>query len=262
MSSLIRLVRVTDEIYVATSRRYVTNSTVILDGYGGALVIDPSWDADELAAIPEDLRTLGVRCVAGLSTHMHYDHVLWHPDLGDVPRWASAGTVEAITSRRQELLEPLVGDIPEDLIALAGHLVPISGPVLDWRGPRAVIHEHHAHALHHIAVEIPDLGLLIAGDMLSDVELPMPDSADQTLTTYRGGLLSLAAVVSRVDRVIPGHGSVGRDVRERYEQDLAYLDDVDLTGRSADVRIPMDGNVELHAENLARSAFAGARDSS
>jgi glyoxylase-like metal-dependent hydrolase (beta-lactamase superfamily II) len=257
VSALIRLVRVTDEIYVATSRRYETNSTVILDGHGGALVVDPSWDADELAAIPEDLRTLGVRCVAGLSTHMHYDHVLWHPELGEVPRWASAGTVEAVTTRRAELLEPLVGDIPDDLISIAGHLVPIAGHELDWQGPPAVIHQHDAHAPHHIAVEIPALGLLIAGDMLSDIELPMPDSDDQTLATYRSGLTSLADVVHRVDLLIPGHGTVGRDARGRYEQDLAYLDDLDGSGTSPDPRILLEGNAELHAENVGRSAYVG-----
>jgi glyoxylase-like metal-dependent hydrolase (beta-lactamase superfamily II) len=188
---------------------------------------------------------------------MHYDHVLWHPDLGEVPRWASAGTVEAIMSRRTELLEPLVGDIPDDLIGLAGHLVPIAGDSLDWRGPQAVIHQHDAHAPHHIAVEIPALGLLIAGDMLSDIELPMPDSRDETLTTYRTGLTSLAQVVERVDLVIPGHGSVGRDARERYERDLAYLDDLDRTGSSSDERVLLEGNAELHVDNLRRSAWAG-----
>jgi glyoxylase-like metal-dependent hydrolase (beta-lactamase superfamily II) len=259
MSSLIRLRAVTDQIYVATSRRYATISTVILDGQGGALVVDPAWDADELAAIPADLRALGVRCVAGLSTHMHYDHVLWHEDLGDVPRWASPGTVEAIRTRREELLEPLVGDISSELIALAGHLVPIAGETLDWRGPQAVIHQHDAHAPHHIAVEIPELNLLVAGDMLSDIELPMPDSNDTTMETYRTGLTSLADVVQRVDLVIPGHGTVGRDPRERYEQDLAYLNDLDRTGTSVDARLALEGNPELHAENIGRSPFAGDR---
>ena len=257
MSALIRLIRVSDEIYVATSRRYETNSTVILDGHGGALVVDPSWDADELAAIPEDLRTLGVRCVAGLSTHMHYDHVLWHPDLGVVPRWASAGTVEAFMTRRTELLEPLVGDIPDDLIDLAGHLIPIAGDSLDWRGPQAVIHQHDAHAPHHLAVEIPALGLLIAGDMLSDIELPMPASDDESLAPYRTGLTSFAESAQRVDLVIPGPGSVGRDAHERYELDLAYLDDLDRSGNSSDRRIQLDGNAQLHAENLGRCAFRG-----
>jgi len=258
MSSLIRLMPVTDHVYVATSRRYVTNSTVILDGHGGALVIDPSWDADELAAIPADLRALGVTCVAGLATHMHYDHVLWHPDLGEVPRWASAGTVEVIVNRRAELLEPLIGDISEDLINLAGHLVPIDGPTLDWRGPTAVIHQHDAHAEHHIAVEIPELAVLVSGDMLSDLELPMPDWTDANLETYRAGLLLLSDVARRAERVIPGHGSVGVDVRERYEADLAYLNDVDQTGASADPRVDLELNKELHELNVRRSLFASA----
>jgi glyoxylase-like metal-dependent hydrolase (beta-lactamase superfamily II) len=258
MSSLIRLVPVTDHVYVATSRRYVTNSTVILDGHGGALVIDPSWDADELAAIPQDLRELGVTCVAGLSTHMHYDHVLWHPDLGEVPRWASAGTVDAIVSRRAELLAPLVGDIPEDLIELAGHLVPIDGPTLNWRGPTAVIHQHDAHAQHHIAVEIAELGVLVSGDMLSDLELPMPDWTDDNLETYRAGLMVLSDVARRAERVIPGHGSVGTDVGGRYEADLAYLDELDQTGASTDPRVDLELNNELHELNVRRSLFASA----
>ena len=258
MSSLIRLVPVTDHVYVATSRRYVTNSTVILDGHGGALVIDPSWDADELAAIPQDLRELGVTCVAGLSTHMHYDHVLWHPDLGEVPRWASAGTVDAIVDRRAELLAPLVGDIPEDLIELAGHLVPIDGPTLNWRGPTAVIHQHDAHAQHHIAVEIAELGVLVSGDMLSDLELPMPDWTDDNLETYRAGLMVLSDVARRAERVIPGHGSVGTDVGGRYEADLAYLDELDQTGASNDPRVDLELNNELHELNVRRSLFASA----
>ena len=32
---------------------------MLLDGSGGAVVIDPAWDPDELAAIPADLAALG-----------------------------------------------------------------------------------------------------------------------------------------------------------------------------------------------------------
>ena len=81
-----RLVEILPNVWVARSRRYESATTVLLDGHGGALVVDPNWDADELAAIPADLADLGVTCVAGLATHLHYDHVMWHPDLGDVPR--------------------------------------------------------------------------------------------------------------------------------------------------------------------------------
>ena len=73
MEGLHRLVGFGDHVYVATSRRYLTLSTVVLDGQGGALVVDPAWDEDELAAIPADLLALGLVTVAGLATHVPYD---------------------------------------------------------------------------------------------------------------------------------------------------------------------------------------------
>ncbi len=255
MVQLARLVEVVPGVaWVAHSRRYDTTSTVILDGHGGALVIDPAWDADELAAIPADLATLGVRCVAGLSTHVHYDHVLWHPDLGDVPRWSTPGTVRETVEHRDAVVGPLVGDIPDELIELAARLVPIEGEVLDWSGPTARVHVHHAHAPHHLALELPDLGLLVAGDMLSDIEIPMPDDGDTDLLTYRTGLESLADVVRRSRLLVPGHGSVAERPADRYEADLRYLDDVESHAASDDARIGLPGMAGLHQQNLVRAA--------
>ncbi len=259
MVTLMRLEEVIPEVWVAHSRRYGTTSTVILDGHGGALVIDPAWDADELAAIPADLAALGVRCVAGLSTHMHYDHVLWHPDLGDVPRWSTPGTVQETINNREEVLRPLVGDIPADLIEIAAHLTPIKGERLDWSGPTAIIHVHDAHAPHHLALELPDLGLLVSGDMFSDIEIPMPAESDTDLLTYRAGLLSLEEVTGRSRLLIPGHGEVSHSPIQRYRDDLRYLDDLAERGDSADERIRLDGMAELHASNQRRANGGGPR---
>ena len=254
MVTLARLVEVAPEVWVAHSRRYATTSTVILDGHGGALVIDPAWDADELAAIPADLAALGVRAVAGLSTHQHYDHVLWHPDLGDVPRWSSPGTVRETVENREAVVAPLIGDIPDELVDLAARLTPIEGEVLAWSGPVARIHVHHAHAPHHLALELPELGVLIAGDMLSDIEIPMPDDRDTDLVTYRTGLESLAAVVRRSRLLVPGHGTVSVDPTARLDADLRYLDDLEAHGSSEDVRIQLPGMPELHLQNVQRAA--------
>jgi len=255
MTELVRLVEVADSVWVARSRRYETNSTVLLDGHGGALVIDPAWDPDELAAIPADLAALGVRCVAGLSTHVHYDHVMWHPDLGDVPRWATPGTVAMVEADRDSVVAPLHRDLPAELVDVAARdLRPIDGELLEWTGPTAVVHVHHAHAPHHLALELPDLGLLVSGDMLSDVELPMPDGDDVDLVTYRTGLESLTDVVRRSRLSIPGHGSVGDDPRGRHDADRRYLDDLEARGASDDPRIALDGMAELHAANLRRAA--------
>jgi glyoxylase-like metal-dependent hydrolase (beta-lactamase superfamily II) len=253
MASTLRLREIVPNVWVARSRRYESATTVLLDGYGGALVIDPNWDADELAAIPEDLAALGVTCVAGLATHLHYDHVMWHPDLGDVPRWATPGTVRVVTDHREDVLRPLLGDIPDDLIAIAGHLTPIRGDTLDWRGPRAIVHEHDAHAVHHLALEIPDWGLLVSGDMLSDAELPYPDDDDVDLVTYRTGLDSLRDVVSRTRVIVPGHGTSGEDAQRRWDADRRYLDDVVERGTSDDPRIGNPEQPEMHAANVRRA---------
>ncbi|MFC6237498.1 MBL fold metallo-hydrolase [Longivirga aurantiaca] len=253
MTHLLRLVEVTSGVWVAQSRRYATNSTVLLDGHGGALVIDPSWDPDELAAIPADLASLGVRCVAGLSTHVHYDHVMWHPDLGDVPRWATPGTIAMVDADRDGVVAPLRGDLPDDLVDLAARdLRPIDGELLEWTGPTAVVHVHHAHAPHHLALELPDLGLLVAGDMLSDIELPMPDKDDTDLANYLGGLERLRGSVSRSHLLVPGHGSVSSRPMERYDADARYLDAVVRLGASDDTRIA--DMADLHAANLERAA--------
>jgi glyoxylase-like metal-dependent hydrolase (beta-lactamase superfamily II) len=255
MADLQRLVEVAPGVWVAQSRRYATNSTVLLDGHGGALVIDPAWDLDELAAIPADLAALGVRCVAGLSTHMHYDHVLWHPDLGDVPRWATPGTVAKVERDREEVVAPLRGDVPDEIVDLAARdLRPITGELLEWTGRTAVVHVHHAHAPHHLALELPDLGVLVAGDMLSDIELPMPYRSDVDLTTYRTGLESLTDLVRRSRIAVPGHGSVGDDAAARHAADVRYLDELESRGASDDRRIALDGMAELHADNLRRAA--------
>jgi len=66
------VVEVARGVYVATSRRYATTSTVVVSG-DAALLVDPAWDADELGDLADNLSDLGVTGTAGLSTHVHYD---------------------------------------------------------------------------------------------------------------------------------------------------------------------------------------------
>jgi hydroxyacylglutathione hydrolase len=66
--------------------------------------------------------------------------------------------------------------------------------------------------------------VLIAGDMLSDVEIPLFDPrGTDPCGDYVIGLDLLAS--ASADVVIPGHGSVGygSDVGERIEADRTYL---------------------------------------
>jgi len=239
-------------IHVTTSRRYATTSTVIVSN-GQALVVDPAWDADELAAMAPLVQHLGARCAAGLATHLHYDHVLWHPDLGDVPRWSSAWAADQWSASRGDLVQPLIGDIPDDLVSLAGRIRPLAELHLDLAGRYVVLHAHDAHARGHLAVEIPDAGVLIAGDMLSDIELPYPDADEPDLALYLDGLDRLAPVVSRCTVLVPGHGSPTHDPVARLDADRRYLDAV-LSGSPVDdPRLANEGMREIHQRTVEQA---------
>lgn len=248
-----RLVEIAPGVWVATSRRYSTTTTVLLDGSGGAVVVDPAWDTDELAAIPEDLFEIGVGCVAGVATHAHYDHVLWHPGLGDVPRWSTPGTVARLARDRERILAPLAEYLTPDLIEIAGRLRAIGGARLPWAGPPARVIEHDAHAPAHLALLLEASGVLVVGDMLSDVELPMPASDDQTLEVYLDGLDRLSGAVRQARLLIPGHGSPTERPQERLDADRRYLDALLAGQASADPRIADPEMTELHARNVERA---------
>jgi glyoxylase-like metal-dependent hydrolase (beta-lactamase superfamily II) len=75
---------------------------------------------------------------------------------------------------------------------------------------------------------VEERGVLVAGDMLSDVFIPMLDDFNSTndpIEDYLVGLRLLESVADDVDVVVPGHGAVsGADqVRARIDQDRAYV---------------------------------------
>lgn len=221
-------------VLVTTSRRELTTSTLLLAGPVGAavptLLVDPAWDPDELGGIAADLADWGVTDVVGVATHAHYDHLLWHPGFGDGPRWASPTTAATARRDREALVAALGPDFPPDLADLVGRVEGRPAGPLPWAGPAVELIGHDAHTPGHLAVWLPDPGVLIAGDMLSDVEPPLPEETGPA--QYRAGLDVLAPFVERIGVVpggghlIPGHGHVGDGVqaRRRLTADRLALD--------------------------------------
>ena len=66
------------------------NNAVVVQGRAGVLLIDPGIQGDEMACLANDLRELGQPVAAGFSTHPDWDHVLWHAELGEAPRYGTA----------------------------------------------------------------------------------------------------------------------------------------------------------------------------
>ena len=213
------------------------NNAVVVQGRAGVLLIDPGITGDEMACLANDIRELGQPVAAGFSTHPDWDHVLWHAELGEAPRYGTARCAAYMRdllsnadwkARVAEGLPPEIAEeIPLDLFGLITGL-PAETAQIPWDGPHVRIIEHPAHAPGHAALLIEDRRVLVAGDMLSDVFIPMLDNWNSTkdpIEEYLMGLRLLEGVADDVDVLIPGHGSVGGadQVRARIEQDRAYV---------------------------------------
>jgi glyoxylase-like metal-dependent hydrolase (beta-lactamase superfamily II) len=246
-----RLHEVATGLLVATSRTDSLNSVVVVGQNGGVLLVDPGWQQDELDDLAGELTARSLKPVAGLATHAHHDHLLWHPDFGEVPRWASPDTVRIAGSNRDDLLTALGDGYRPDVLALTGKVSALPGLDIPWLGPEADVILHDAHIVGHSAVWIAELGVLVAGDMLSDVELPLPDDSSNALGAYRAGLETLAPYASAARIVIPGHGSITTDGAARIDADRRYLADLAAGRVSTDARIANPGMAKIHTQNLA-----------
>ena len=106
--------------------------------------------------------------------------------------------------------------------------------------PRSGSSSIRAHAHGHAALLIEERRVLVAGDMLSDVLIPMLDlSAADPIEDYLAALRLLEGVADDVDVFVPGHGSIGGadQLRARIELDRAYVQALRDGGVPDDPRI-------------------------
>ncbi|OXM62708.1 MBL fold metallo-hydrolase [Amycolatopsis vastitatis] len=242
------LTQVAEGVLVHTSE-FCQSNAVVVQGRDGLLLVDPGVLGDEMACLANDAGELGP-IVAGFSTHPHWDHLLWHAGFGTAPRYGTARCAATVRERLPDaqakarvarMMPPdIVERVPLDLLGLVTAL-PAEAVRIPWDGPEVRIVEHQAHAPGHAALLIEERGVLLAGDMLSDVLIPMPDvnAAADPIEDYLAALRLLEDVAADVDVVVPGHGSVGGagQVRARIDLDRAYVHALRDGGGSADPRI-------------------------
>jgi glyoxylase-like metal-dependent hydrolase (beta-lactamase superfamily II) len=230
---------------LAHESRFVQSNGVVVHGAAGLLLIDPGVLSDEIELLADDVEALGRPVVAGFSTHPHWDHLLWHPRFGDAPRHATAlcaATVRERLAGRVDDVAKAVG-IPDDVsLHLIGEVsgLPEGATEIPWHGQRIRIVEHRAHAAGHAALVVEDSRVLVAGDMLSDVLIPMLDvRAHDPIGDYLAALDLIEQALSDVDVVVPGHGFVcaADEGRARLELDRTYVTALRDGGVVTDARI-------------------------
>ena len=247
-----KLNQVADGVWVRQSE-WVWSNAIAVRGESGLTLVDPGIDGSDLNELADDLDRLGIPVVAGFSTHCHWDHLLWHSRFGDVPRYATSANAQAAREARERAQAMAADSAPGIPLELIGLLTPL--PADGGHVPGELV-EHEAHAIGHAAVLLADRGVLLAGDMLSDVLIPLldPRRPDQ-VGAYETALDRLGEAARNVDVVVPGHGAVaeGPEVAARLAADHAYIDALRRGEEPVDARLDQDWLSGPHQSNLEQA---------
>jgi hydroxyacylglutathione hydrolase len=220
-----------DGIRVRQSRAFQMNSVLLLDR-DHTVLVDPGVLPGELDDIASVVRGESPGEITLFLTHAHWDHVLgrpWWPDARTLAHDDFAGVLrqEQEDIRREATsLAAEHGERWEHPFAPFRPDVAVSGlrflPLGPWR---LVLRDAPGHCAHQLSCHLPDHRLLIAADMLSDIEPPILDGPSDPYRQTLEALLPLAEH-GAIETLVPGHGTIarGRDaVLERLARDLEYL---------------------------------------
>jgi glyoxylase-like metal-dependent hydrolase (beta-lactamase superfamily II) len=165
------LTQVADGVWVRQSA-WVWSNAIAVHGEGGLILTDPGIAGSDLNQLADDLDRLDIPVVAGFCTHPHWDHLLWHPRLGDVPRYAppTAPTlpVKPESGRRRwrrRAHRASLSSSSRSSPRCPRTAVPCRARSSSIRRPPSATPRS----------SLADRGVLLAGDMLSDVLIPLLD---------------------------------------------------------------------------------------
>lgn len=255
-----RAVSVHSDAIVVTSLLWQTTATAIRAG-DETMLVDAPYFPDELELLPGVLAQAGFEPSALLATHGDFDHLLGRLAFPGLAIGVAESTMRRVRERPGEAQRELRDADAANYVARGRPLslgqlqaLPVPGH-LGLGESELELHPAEGHTPDGMAVWAPWLGLLVCGDYLSDVEIPLL-GAGGSVEAYRATLARLAPLIERAETVVPGHGSPqGRDAAlELLDADLAYLD----TLERGDERPPLPAGRDstrqraIHAENLAR----------
>lgn len=219
-------------IHVRQSAAFRMNTTLLLHPEH-AVIVDAGVLPSEMDDVAKTVRQAASAQITLLFTHAHWDHVLgrpWWPTAQTLAHDRFAAEVRRDAARIQDEIRALAGKHGETWERGFTPFRPdhaVSGLRFLKLGPwRLVLRDAPGHSSSQLTAHLPDHGILIAADMLSDMEPPLLDGpVGPYLETLRAlqPLLEGGAVTT----LVPGHGSLARGreaVLQRLRGDLAYLE--------------------------------------
>jgi len=257
----LRAVGLHADVVVAVSRAYQTTCTLVRSG-NEAFCVDSPVFPDELEILPAIAEQSSFPVVGLLATHADWDHLLGRYAFPEAP----LGTAESTAARL--INQP--GAAQRELRAFDEETY-VERPPLSLPGAQSLpvpghcgigeleleLHPADGHTEDGMAVWVPWARVLVAGDYLSPVEIPML-SPGGSASAYLATLARLEPLVEQAEYVVPGHGAPvdGTRAAAILREDRGYVEA--LLERGAEAKLPLARRTaaqrKIHAENVARVA--------
>jgi glyoxylase-like metal-dependent hydrolase (beta-lactamase superfamily II) len=259
-----RLLALDKDVIVFISRVWQTTCTAIRAGEEGFVIDSPVYP-DELEALPGVLQQAGFPVSGLLATHVDWDHLLGRLAFPQAALGCSETSASRLRSEPGAAQRELRAFDEEHYVdgrtplSLGGvQELPVPGRVAIGAEHELELYPALGHTGDGMAILAPWLNVLVCGDYLSAVEIPML-SETSALAAYESTLNQLAELLPRAEWIVPGHGApMNRETATRIcTEDREYLTALRADGARA--RLP-DGRRTgrqrtIHAENVANLAI-------
>ena len=228
---------------------------------GETFVVDSPVLPDELDALPALLAQAQFPAPSGLlATHGDWDHLLGRLAFPDAALGCAESTAERLRDSPGEVQRALRA-FDEDLmiersrpLALGSlQALPVPGSC-EIGSQELQLHVATGHTPDGMAIAIGWANVLVTGDYLSGLEIPMLGGGGDS-RAYLATLERLRALAADADHVVPGHGPVMDRAWALaiLEEDVGYVRA--LVERGAEAKLPKgrDGATQrrVHAQNAA-----------
>lgn len=226
-----------------------------------SFVIDSPVLPEELELLPSVLQQARFPAPSGLlATHADWDHVLGPLAFPGTPLGCAETTARrlvAVPGEAQRELrafdEELYLERPRPLVLDLLQALPVPGHC-EIGSRRLELHPTEGHTADGMAIMVPWAGVLVAGDYLSAIEIPMLNP-DGEAGAYVHTLERLRPLLAGIEHVVPGHGPVldSAGAERLLAEDLGYLRA--LLERGSEAELPPGRRSRemraIHARNAA-----------
>ena len=257
-----RAVGLHPDVFVVTSRFWQTTCTLVRSGEE-AFCVDSPVLPDELEILPAVAEQAAFRVVGLLATHADWDHLLGRYAFPKAPLGVSESTALRLRNEPGEAQRKLRTFDEENYMERPGPLglpgpqaLPVPGRC-DLGEQELELHATEGHTADGMAVWVPWASVLVAGDYLSPVEIPML-SRGGSLSAYLATLERLEPVVEQAAHVVPGHGGAIEGTRAAaiLREDRSYLEALRDRGEEAPLPLARRNGAQkaIHTANVAAVA--------